>query len=398
MNVLAVNCGSSSLKFRLVATDGAEQRALLGGQVNAIGGDARLILHGEGTVAAERPVDAPSHAEAVHAMLDAVRGRAGPIGASGHRVVHGGDLFDGPVRIDDAVLHGIEQASRLAPLHNAPALAAIRAVREALGAVIPAVATFDTAFHRTLPDYARAYAIPQELARRRHLYRYGFHGLAHRWMTERFAALSGRPVEKSRIVTLQLGSGCSACAIAGGRSVETTMGLTPLEGLMMATRSGNVDPALASLVAQEERRPAAEIVAILNHNSGLLGVSGTSADTRELLAARERGDDRARLALAIFVHRVRMAIGAYAAVLDGLDGVVFGGGIGEHAAPLRAEILAGMGWLGLQLDSARNSATIGRDGIISANGSPALGCVVAVDEETLIVRNTVAVLAQNAAE
>ncbi len=394
MNVLAVNCGSSSLKFRLVDAHGVEQRLLLSGQIEGVGGTrARLTLHDESLVAKERSVDAASHAEAAHAMLSAVRAGGAQVEATGHRVVHGGDRFTGPVRIDGDVLDGIEAASRLAPLHNAPAIATIRAVQEALGVAVPAVATFDTTFHRTMPDYAREYPIPRDLASRHHLRRFGFHGLAHRWMSERFAALTGRPVEQSRLVTLQLGSGCSACAVAGGRSVETTMGLTPLEGLMMATRSGSVDPALASLVGQEEARPASEIVDLLNHHSGLLGVSGTSADTRELLAARDRGDDRARLALAMFVHRVRLAIGAYAALLGGLDGVVFGGGIGEHAVPLRAETLAGMEWIGLRVDAIRNADVIGRDGIISAEGSPAFACVVAVDEESLIVRDTLAVLA-----
>jgi acetate kinase len=391
MNVLAVNCGSSSLKFRLATGDGAVR---LRGAVAGIGSDgARLTLQDGSQAADERSVDAPEHAQAVRAMLAAVHEAGAAIEATGHRVVHGGDRFDGPARCDDATLRAIEEASRLAPLHNAPALAAIRAVQQALGPDVPAVATFDTTFHRTMPDVARLYPIPADLAERHGLRRYGFHGLAHRWMVERFTLLSGRPAATTRIVTLQLGAGCSACAVAAGLSVEKTMGLTPLEGLMMATRSGNVDPALATLLAQEERRPPAEIVDLLNHKAGMLGVSDRSADVRVLLQAREQGDERARLALAMFVHRVRMAIGGYAAVLGGIDGVVFGGGIGEHAAPLRAEILASMEWLGLRLDSARNAATTGRDGVISTADSAALACVVAVEEEALIVRDTLALLA-----
>lgn len=394
MRVLAVNCGSSSLKARLVDADGTSRRDLLRGEATGLGTEhATLVVTAPDGDRNEEPLKEADHGAAMSAMLGRIRARGERIDASGHRIVHGGDRFERAVRVDTAVLREIEAASRLAPLHNASALAALRATLAELGDDVPAVATFDTIFHRTMPPEAALYPIPPELAERHGIRRYGFHGLAHRWMVERYAALAGVAVERARLITLQLGSGCSACAVAGGRSVETTMGLTPLEGLMMATRSGSVDPVLATLLAREEGVPADEIVELLNHRSGLLGVSDRSGDTRDLIAARRQGDERARLALAMYIHRVRMAIGAYAAVLNGVDAVVFGGGVGEHSTTLRAEICAGMDWLGLTLDPARNAATVGRDGRISTDGAAVAAYVVAVDEEELIVRDTLAVLA-----
>jgi acetate kinase len=394
MRVLAVNCGSSSLKARLVDADGTSRRDLMRGEATGLGTErATLVVTTPDGDRNEERLKEANHGAAMSAMLGRIRARGERIDASGHRIVHGGDRFDRPVRIDATMLREIEAASRLAPLHNAPALAALRATLAELGQDVPAVATFDTTFHRTMPPEATLYPIPPELAERHGIRRYGFHGLAHRWMVERYAALAGVAVEQARLITLQLGSGCSACAVAGGRSVETTMGLTPLEGLMMATRSGSVDPALATLLAREEGISPDAVVDLLNHRSGLLGVSGRSGDTRDLIAACRQGDERARLALAMYIHRVRMAIGAYAAVLNGVDAVVFGGGVGEHSAVLRAEICAGMDWLGLTLDPARNAATVGRDGRISTDGAAVAAYVVVVDEEELIVRDTLAVLA-----
>src|SRR5579875_3254874 len=385
MRVLAVNCGSSSLKARLIDADGTSRRELLKGEAAGLGTErATLVVTAPDGGRDEEPLDDASHAVAMRALLKRIRARGERIDASGHRIVHGGDRFDRPVQVD--------AASRLAPLHNAPALAALRTTLAELGSEVPAVATFDTIFHRTMPPEAAFYPIPPDLAERHGIRRYGFHGLAHRWMVERYATLAGVAVEQARLITLQLGSGCSACAIKDGRSVETTMGLTPLEGLMMATRSGNVDPALATLLAREEGVSSDAVVDLLNHRSGLLGVSGCSGDTRDLIIARGQGNERARLALAMFVHRVRMAIGAYAAVLNGVDAVVFGGGVGEHSTTLREEICAGMEWLGLVLDPARNAATVGRDGRISAASARVAAYVVTVDEEELIVRDSLAVL------
>jgi acetate kinase len=275
----------------------------------------------------------------------------------------------------------------MAPLHNGPALAAIRAAREALGPAVPMVATFDTTFHRRMPEKAARYALQPELAERHGAFRYGFHGLAHRYMAERHAEITSSP--EARLITLQLGNGCSATAISAGRSVDTSMGLTPLEGLMMGTRSGDVDPSLPSYLAHREGVEVAEVVGWLNKRSGLLGVSGTSRDMRELLRARDRGDGRAALAVEMFCYRAKKQVGAYLAALGRADAVVFAGGIGERAPEVRAEICSGMEWCGLTLDLERNTRAVGVEARISADSSPVEIYVIPVDEATIIARDTV---------
>ena len=399
MHVLAINCGSSTLKFRLLeveANGAGNERRVTGGIVKRIGGAAVLELEQGGAAAGESPIEAGDHAEATAGVLAWLRGRrllgAGGMDAVGHRVVHGGDRFREPTVIDDEVLAGIDAVSSLAPLHNRPALAAIRAVGHELGPSVPSVATFDTAFHRTLPDRSGRYAIEAELADRHRIRRYGFHGLAHRYMTERYAALAGRRVEDVTLVTLQLGNGCSATAIARGRSVDTSMGFTPLEGLMMGTRSGDVDPSLAGFLAAREGVAVAEAESWLNRRSGLLGVSGRSGDMRDLLDAERAGDERAALAVDMYCYRVRKYVGAYLAALGGADAVVFGGGIGENAVTVRARACAQMEWCGLTLDPRRNAAARGVEGAIHADGSSIEAHVVAVDEELVIARDTAACL------
>ncbi len=312
-------------------------------------------------------------------------------------MVHGGDLFAEPALIDDEVLAAVEALTDLAPLHNAPSLSAIRAARAALGPGVPMVATFDTAFHRTLPEHASRYAIPLELADKHHIRRYGFHGLAHRYMTERYAAITSTPLEQVKLVTLQLGNGCSATAVEGGRSVDTSMGFTPLEGLVMGTRSGDVDPSLAGFLARREAVDITEVEGWLNTRSGLLGVSGRSADMRELLEAEAQGDARAALAVAMFCYRVRKYVGAYLAALGGANAVVFGGGIGENAPPVRARVCANMEWCGLTLDEERNARTIGSEGRISAGDSRVHAYVIPVDEEGVIAQDTVRCLRERQA-
>jgi acetate kinase len=343
LRVLAVNCGSSTLKFKLVEV-GDSSRELAGGLVERIGSeDSSLRFRAEDGVSTRR-TSAPDHETAIRAVLDRLASaELGEPEAIGHRVVHGGDYFAGPAIIDGGVVSVIETLSELAPLHNAPSLAAIRASRRAAGSSIPMVAVFDTAFHRTMPEHASLYPIPRELAEKYRIRSYGFHGTAHRCMVERYAALTATAVENTRLVTLQLGNGCSATAVAGGRSVDTSMGFTPLEGLMMGTRSGSVDPSLVGFLARREGVDASEVEGWLNRRSGLLGVSGTSRDVRELLGAEERGDGRAALALEMFCDRVRKYVGAYLAVLGGADAVIFGGGIGENAPRIRERVCAGMG-------------------------------------------------------
>ena len=390
MNVLAVNCGSSSLKWALLD---AENLVLAEGTIDVAG---RGVGSSSAPVATDRdgrPAfrDHTAAAEHVIAALDQL-GLRSRVEAVGHRIVHGGNHFAAPVAVDEAVLAAIEESAALAPLHNRPALDALRAIRAALAGV-PTVATFDTAFHRTMPAAAAIYPVDPELTDRHGIRRYGFHGLAHRSMAERYAALSGRV--GGRLVTMQLGGGCSAAAIHDGRSLDTSMGLTPLEGLMMGTRSGDVDPSLAGTLAR------AELVAVevaedwLVHRSGLLGVSGRSADFSELLAATD--DERAQLAVDMFCHRARKYLGAYLAVLGGADAVVFGGGIGEHVPEARRRICAGMDWCGLRIDDDRNRAATGGDARISADDATIEAWVVAVDEQRLIAADTRSALMRPAA-
>ena len=370
MNVLALNCGSSSVKFRLVAVEpGASPAA--------------------GRALAERieAVRDGDHASAVQHALELAR-RAGPIEAVGHRVVHGGPRFTTPALIDDTVIDAIETLEVLAPLHNRPSLAGIRACRDTLGAAIPMVAVFDTAFHARLPEAAARYAIPWELAERHGIRRFGFHGISYAWATARAATLLGRAVADLKLVVLHLGSGCSAAAIRGGASVDTSMGLTPLEGLVMGTRSGDVDPAILGVLMRGERVSLDQVEHWLNESSGLKGLAG-SADTRDLLA-REASDPRVRLTLDIFCHRARKYLGAYLAVLEGADAVVFTGGVGEHQAEIRRRIAAGFEWCGLTLDPGRNTANPGADGVISREGSAIRALVVAADEERMIASETAA--------
>jgi len=373
MNVLALNTGSSTVKFRLVAVEpgapAAAGRALAQGTQSVSGND---------------------YAAAIGAALTAARA-VGTIDAVGHRVVHGGARFTAPTLIDDAVVETLTALVALAPLHNRPSVAGIRACREALGAATPMVAVFDTAFHAALPARAATYAIDADLAARHGIRRFGFHGISYAWATARAAQMLNRRVEDLRLVALHLGSGCSAAAIRGGVSVDTSMGLTPLEGLVMRTRAGDLDPAIVGVLARGESATIDDVERWLNERSGLRGLAGGDGDVRDLLA-RERDDARARLALEVFCHRARKYVGAYLAVLEGADALVFTGGIGEHAPEIRRRIAAGFSWCGLTLDPERNSATIGRDGVISTDGSAVAALVIAADEERMIAAETAACL------
>jgi acetate kinase len=398
MNVLAINCGSSSLKFRLAAVHAAgdETQPLASGSVSGIGGSASLAFHSQGGAELRAEREIRDEVGAVRAALDWLgqidSGGSLRIDATGHRIVHGGVEFHGPTLVDAASLERIERLSELAPLHNGPAVAALRATRTALGTDVPAVAVFDTSFHQTMPPRAALYALPLDLMERHGIRRFGFHGLAHRWMVERFSAITGRSAEATRLITVQLGSGCSIAAVEGGRSIDTTMGFTPLEGLMMGTRSGDIDPSLPAFLVQSEHTDAAAIERLLNSRSGLVGVSGQTADMRRLLQSEAEGDERAALAIEMFAYRVRKGIGAYLAALRGAEAIIFGGGIGEHAPEVRRRICAGLEWCGLRLDEARNDATLGSEARISADGATPAAFVIAVDEESLIVRDTAASL------
>jgi acetate kinase len=388
MKVLVFNCGSSSLKFEMLelARGGRERRQIARGKFEEIGPRATALMTDASGKKTETSVPVENHAAAA---LRALQWLGSTCGESKpdvvvHRIVHGGEQVTAPALANDAVVRALDEASRFAPLHNPPALATLRAVSEKLAGV-PAVVVPDTAFHHTLPEHARTYAIPRALAARHGIRRFGFHGIGHAWMMERYAEICARPVEELRLVTLQLGAGCSAAAIRGGRSVDTSMGLTPLEGLMMATRSGDLDPAIVGYLAKVEQITPEKVEQILNRDSGLLGVSGRSDDLRELEACSGENESAA-LALKIFCYRVRKYIGAYLAVLGGADAIIFGGGIGENSDNTRAHICTGLEQLGVVLDGERNREANGREVYINADGSRIKLYVIPLDEELYMAR------------
>jgi acetate kinase len=392
MKILVLNCGSSTLKFQLMETVSVKdkERKLARGIVDRIGKQASYRFEAGGAVSQEKTAVIPTHEEAVRLIIDWLRSKPGLdfIDAVGHRVVHGGDRFTKSVLIDDEVIATIEALCEIAPLHNPAALSGIRAARDILGASAPMVAAFDTSYHHSIPEQAALYAIPYELSQKHKIRRYGFHGLAHQYDIARYAEIVGKRADEIDAVTLHLGNGCSASAIHNGQSIDTSMGFTPLEGLVMGTRSGDLDPALVSYLARKEAVDAAEIEQWLNQRSGLRGLSGISNDMRELTAAYDR-NPRARLAVEVFCYRARKYLGAYLAVLGGAEAVMFSGGIGENSSPVRAMICRNMDWCGLHLDSSANEAVLGRDGIISSDDSSLKVAVIHTDEEMIIARETV---------
>lgn len=405
MNVLVLNCGSSSVKFQIIATDlerigsNTDQR-LARGQAERIGGMSVITLQAEGRAPVRSTAVLRDTRAAVELVLrwacspdsgiDGINS-VGDIHAVGHRVVHGGERFTQSVLITDEVMRGIEDCIDLAPLHNPGNIRGIIAAREVFGIGLPQVAVFDTAFHQTLPDYAYLYALPYQLYRRHRVRRYGFHGTSHRYVAYRYRQLRGTPRSETNVITLHLGNGCSAAAIKHGDSIDTSMGLTPLEGLVMGTRAGDIDPAIIDFLVAKEGLTVGEIETLLNKQSGLIGISGLTNDMRELLAeAHEHNDRRARLAIEVFCYRARKYIGAYLAAMNGADAIVFTGGIGENSSEVRARICDGLQWLGLEVDEELNRAhTSGREGIISRDDSRLAAYVIPTDEELLIARDTV---------
>ncbi len=371
--VLVLNAGSSSLKYQLVVPESGEVCAA--GIVERIGESGSEVA--DHSVALEQ-MRAQLRADGVR--LDEV-----PLRAVGHRVVHGGPDFSEPVVIDDAVLDRIRQLSALAPLHNPAAVIGIEAARERLG--VPHVAVFDTAYFSSLPAAASTYAVPRDLAAKHSIRRYGFHGTSHQFVAHATADLLGRPVEDLRQVILHLGNGCSASAVRGGRAIETSMGLTPLQGLVMGTRSGDVDPGLHAYLAREAGLSLDEIDTLLNKKSGVLGLSGVN-DFRELVERVGAGDDDARLAFDVFVHRLKHYVGAYLAILGGADVLVFTAGIGQNSAPVRAAVADGLGELGIAVDASRNDAEATDARVISPEGSRVVVAVVPTNEELAIARQT----------
>ena len=405
MNILVLNCGSSSLKFQIIETDldiidkNADQQKAKG-LVERIGSQALVTLQSPGKPALKQALALRDHRAALdhvirwiissEAQIPGIRSLA-DIHAVGHRVVHGAEKFTKSVIIDENVIRGVEDCIDLAPLHNPANLKGIKAAIDLLGPGVPQVAVFDTSFHSTMPETAYLYAIPYQLYRRHKIRRYGFHGTSHRYVAFRYRQLTGKDLENTNIITLHLGNGCSACAIKRGISVDTSMGLTPLEGLVMGTRSGDIDPSVIEYLSHKEGMSLVEIDALLNKQSGLLGLSGLTNDMRDLLAEeQEHNDRRAKLAVDIFCLRVKKYIGAYLAEMSGADAIVFTGGIGENSPPVRQRICRELEWLGIEIDEEVNAQLFGgKEGEMGKPGSRIKLFVIPTNEELLIARDTV---------
>lgn len=404
MNVLVLNCGSSSLKFQLIETDAERidadgDRKLARGIVERIGSQGVITWQAEGGRKQRHAEAVRDHRVAIDIVLrwivsedsgiESIRSLS-DIHAVGHRVVHGGERFQRSVRIDEAVLEGIQDCFELAPLHNPANLQGIQATTTLLGSGVPQVAVFDTAFHSTMPETSYLYAIPYQYYRRYKIRRYGFHGTSHRYVAYRYRQMQGLQHDQVNLITLHLGNGASACAIREGKSIDTSMGFTPLEGLVMGTRSGDIDPQIIEFLMHKEGIDIGEIDTLLNKRSGMLGLSGLTSDMRELLEEEtENGDRRARLAIDIFAERVKSYIGSYLAKHGRFDAVVMTGGIGENASPVRSRILSGLEHLGIELDEGANAALAGgNEGRISAESATMPVYVIPTDEELLIARDT----------
>jgi len=400
MKILVLNCGSSSVKFQVIETSRElfEQRAnkvLARGVVERVGEKDAIVnyLAGDGEkFESVEPV--PGHREAIERIIGlllegetAVLGRIEEIEAVGHRMVHGGEEFADSVLIDEKVLARIRECSDLAPLHNPANLKGYEAARQILPGV-PQVAVFDTAFHQTMPPAAYLYAIPLEYYRKYHVRRFGFHGTSHRYVFYRYCQLAGRNPSETSAVTCHLGNGASIAAIGNGKSLDTSMGLTPLEGLVMGTRSGDLDPAIHQFLMEKEGLDIDGFTRILNKKSGMLALSEKTNDMREILAAAAAGDETCSLALEVYCHRLKKYIGAYLAVLNGAAAVILTGGVGERAAPVREKALSGLDSLGISLDSALNREMSGREGRISREDSRIGIWVIPTDEELVIAWDT----------
>ncbi|MED9800402.1 MAG: acetate kinase [Prevotella sp.] len=399
MKILVLNCGSSSIKYKLYDMEG--EKVLAQGGVERIGldgafikvtlpsGEKRQIMH-----------DMPDHKEGVNvvfkALLDPEMGALkslDEIDAVGHRIVQGGDKFNQSMLVDKSVEEGIEELCDLAPVHNAGHLKGIRAV-DALMPKTPQVVVFDNAFHSTMPDYAYLYAIPYELYEKYHVRRYGFHGTSHRYVSKRVCEILGLDQADSKVITCHIGNGASIAAVLNGKVVDTSMGLTPLAGVMMGSRSGDIDPSAVTYLMEKLNMSPHEMSDFLNKKSGVLGITGISSDMRDVEAAANEGNDRAVLALKMYAYRVKKYIGSYAAAMGGVDAVVFTAGVGENQTGLRADICRGLEFLGIEIDEAVNATVRGREAVISSPSSRVKVVVVPTDEEIVIARDTQALVAK----
>lgn len=395
MKVLVVNCGSSSLKYQLI--DSESEKALAVGLCERIGIDGRLnhTPAGGEKVVIEEPL--PNHEVAIQSVLAALTNEnygvissLDEINAVGHRVVHGGEKFASSVVITEDVIKAIEECNDLAPLHNPANLIGINACKAIMPGV-PMVAVFDTAFHQTMPKVAYFYGIPYEYYDKYKLRRYGFHGTSHSYVSKRTIDIAGLDPDNSKVIVCHLGNGASVTAVKNGESVDTSMGLTPLEGLIMGTRSGDLDPAILEFIAHKEDKNIDEIMTILNKKSGVYGMSGVSSDFRDLEKASNEGNEKATDAFQVFCYRVAKYIGAYVAAMNGVDAIAFTAGLGENDKRMRQNVCAYLGYLGIALDEEKN-AVRGKESIVSTEDSKVKVLVVPTNEELAIARETVALI------
>lgn len=392
MKVLVLNCGSSSIKYQFISTD--DKKVLAKGLIERIGSSSAILTHqrfdGDTIKITGEILDHDIAIEYVIAVLlsknhGVIKDRS-EIEAVGHRVVHGGEDFSGSVLITDAVIQTLKDNIELAPLHNPPNIRGIVACQKHLPG-IPQVGVFDTAFHQKMPPKAYLYGIPYLLYKKYKIRRYGFHGTSHLFVSRRAADLMNQPYEKLKIITCHLGNGCSVAAIDGGISIDTSMGFTPLEGLLMGTRCGDLDPSIPLHVMGKEELTLAEVNTMLNKHSGLMGISGVSNDMREIIKAMKEGNERARYAFEVFCYRIKKYIGAYAAALGGLDAVVFTGGIGENSVDVRKEVLSNLEFLGIELDDEKNQISSG-ERVITKENSKVKVFVIPTNEELVIALDT----------
>ena len=396
MKVLVINCGSSSLKYQLI--DAQTEKALAVGLCERIGIDGRLNHTPAGGEKVVINKDMPDHEVAVQMVLDeltdekyGVISDLKEIDAIGHRVVHGGEKFASSVVINDEVMAAIEECNPLAPLHNPANLIGIRACQELMPNV-PMVGVFDTAFHQTMPKKAYLYGLPHEYYEKYKVRRYGFHGTSHSFVSKRLVEYLGMDLNNSKVIVAHLGNGASVSAVVNGKCVDTSMGLTPLEGLVMGTRSGDIDPAIMEFIAKKENLDIEGVMNVLNKKSGVQGMTGISSDFRDLEAAYNEGNEYAINAIEVFCYRVAKYIGSYVAAMNGVDAIAFTAGIGENTNLVRRKIVAYLGYLGITIDNEVNDATHGDEAVISTPDSKVKVCVIPTNEELAIARETVALV------
>lgn len=399
MKVLIINCGSSSLKYQLF--DMNTESVLAKGLVERIGIDGSQIKHsktGMDAVVKETPI--PDHKVGIQLVIDALLDKGhgvlsslSELSAVGHRVVHAGEKFASSVKLDPRVMEALKECIPLAPLHNPANIMGIEAVTEVLPTV-PQVGVFDTAFHQTMPEHAYIYGVPYGYYEKYKVRRYGFHGTSHYYVSHRAAEILGKPIERLKIVTCHLGNGSSVTAVQGGRSVDTSMGFTPLAGVLMGTRCGDIDPALVAFIAQAEKLEVKDVDALLNKKSGVLGVSGLSSDLRDIEEAAAKGEARSKLALSVLAYGIRKYIGAYAAAMGGIDALVFTAGVGENSVLVRSMVCEGLEFLGIAVDQEKNKVR-GKEADIGAADSRVRVLVVPTNEELVIARDTKRLVAAN---